>query len=406
MSRASTSPAALSGVRVVDLTTNYSAYAGRLLADLGAEVIRFEPASGGDVRKLEPSQVLADGSRFSFAHAFLDASKLSVAADVETAAGRAVLDGLIETADVVLDTPLLGEPSAATFDYHEALKKNPRLIVASITPYGFGGPRSEVPATDLTSLASGGLLSLGGYSDSEPVAVSGQQSQLASAIFAVAGILAAVVDRENTGKGRWIDVSAQECIAFALEDAVPEWYINGVRRKRNGDGAREAGTGIYPCMDGHISMVAGRLGTAKAFITLTEWIASSDVPGAKELLDPKWKDFKYRQSPEGVQRFAALFGAFCTTRGKEELYREGQKRQIAIAPVNTIADVAADAQLAASGYFKECFQPALSKAVVFPGAPYRLSRTPAKPLSAAPAIGEHNHLAEQTRDAAVVARSH
>jgi benzylsuccinate CoA-transferase BbsE subunit len=194
----------------------------------------------------------------------------------------------------------------------------------------------------------------------------------------------------STGKGCWIDVSGQECVAFALEDAVAEWSINAHVRRRLGDGAREAGTGVYPCKDGHISMVAGRLGTAKAFVALTQWLAASDVPGGASLLEPQWQDFKYRQSPEGIARFAEIFGAFCRTRGKQKLYREGQARQIAIAPVNTIADVLQDAQLAANSYFRPHVERILGKEIAFPGPPYRLSGTPARPRGAAPKLGEHN----------------
>jgi benzylsuccinate CoA-transferase BbsE subunit len=108
------------------------------------------------------------------------------------------------------------------------------------------------------------------------------------------------------------------------------------------------------------------------------------------LLEPQWQDFKYRQSPEGIARFAEIFGAFCRTRGKQKLYREGQARQIAIAPVNTIADVLQDAQLAANSYFRPHVERILGKEIAFPGPPYRLSGTPARPRGAAPKLGEHN----------------
>jgi benzylsuccinate CoA-transferase BbsE subunit len=178
-------------------------------------------------------------------------------------------------------------------------------------------------------------------------------------------------------------------VAFALEDAVAEWSIHGRVRRRHGDGAREAGTGVYPCKDGHVSMVAGRLGTAKAFVTLTQWIAESDVAGAASLLETRWQDFKHRQSAEGIARFAELFGAFCSTRGKQQLYREGQARQIAIAPVNTIADVLQDVQLGANSYFQPQRDQAAGREIIFPGPPYRLSRTPARRRGRAPTLGEH-----------------
>jgi benzylsuccinate CoA-transferase BbsE subunit len=377
--------AALGGIRVLDLTTNYSAYAGRLLADLGADVIRIEPPGGTPLRQMQPLNGAKDAS---YAHAFFDAGKRSVVLDLETEAGRASLSALATDADIVLDN------SAGTHGWSLPVKElqeaNPRLIVVSITPFGLTGPYANYVAGDLTLLAAGGLLSMGGYTDREPIGIQGEQAQIASGIFAAVAALVALCSCEKTGAGAWLDVSGQECVAFALEDAVPEWYIAKRVRRRLGDGAREAGTGIYPCMDGHVSMVAGRLGTAKAFVTLTQWIAESGIPGADKLLDPKWQDFRHRQSPEGVAKFAELFGEFCRTRGKQQLYREGQARQIAIAPVNTVADLFDDPQLRSGHYFNVQTENDGASRLVFPGPPYRLSRTPAKVRGPAPELGQHN----------------
>jgi benzylsuccinate CoA-transferase BbsE subunit len=388
MLQAEPAAAALAGVRVLDLTANYAAYAGRLLADLGADVVRVEPPQGSSVRKLAPHQRGPAG--VSFAHAFLDAGKRSVTLDLAGAGGREQFARLAAGSDVVIETPSAATPAAEAVDLEFIRARNPGLVVVSISPFGGGGPYAGYEATDLTLLAAGGLLSLGGYADSEPLAVHGEQAMLASGIFGAVAALAALYERTQSGKGRWIEVSGQECVAFALEDAVAEWSINARVRRRQGDTAREAGTGIYPCRDGHVSLVAGRLGTARAFVALREWVASSGTPGGAELRAPQWRDFEYRQSPEGIARFAEIFGAFCRTRGKEELYREGQAHQIAIAPVNTIADVVADAQLRANSYFESQFDAGLGKDVIFPGPPYRLSRTPARRQGAAPRLGEHN----------------
>jgi benzylsuccinate CoA-transferase BbsE subunit len=381
--------AALAGIRVLDLTANYAAYAARLLADHGADVVRVEPLEGSSVRGLAPYGRTSGGERVSFAHAFLDAGKRSVTLDLETAAGRERFVQLAAACDVVIETPSPAALARGSVDYDAIRRSNPGLVLVSISPFGRSGPYAGYQATDLTLLAAGGLLSLGGYADTEPLAIQGEQAMLASGIFGAVAVLAALYERTQTGMGQWIDLSGQECVAFALEDAVAEWSINGRVRRRHGDGAREAGTGVYPCKDGYVSMVAGRLGTAKAFVALTKWIAASDVPGAACLLEPQWQDFKYRQSAEGVARFAELFGAFCRTRGKQELYRDGQARQIAIAPVNTIADVLQDAQLAANSYFQPQRDDASGGSTIFPGAPYRLSRTPARRRGLAPKLGEH-----------------
>jgi crotonobetainyl-CoA:carnitine CoA-transferase CaiB-like acyl-CoA transferase len=384
-----TDPAALAGIRVLDLTDNAVAYASRLLADLGAEVIRVEPPRGDGMRRTAPLAVTQDAV-VSCADAFWNANKKSITLDLGCADGRRLFGDLVAKSDVVIETFAPGTLSEWGIGYEQMKSRNPGIILVSVTPYGQTGPCAKFHATDLTLLAAGGLLSLGGYPETGPVAVAGQQGYLAAAIFGAVATLKALLEREGTNHGQWLDVSGQECIAFALEDAIPEWYLNGSIRRRTGDQAREAGTGVYPCQDGYISMVAGRLGTAKAFKTLVQWIADSGTPGGSELLDECWQDFKFRQSPQGIARFAEIFGAFCASRSKQELYREGQARQIAIAPVNTVADIVEDPQLRANGYFRTLHDDALDRDVTIPGPPYRLGRTPATLHSAAPASGRHN----------------
>jgi benzylsuccinate CoA-transferase BbsE subunit len=376
--------AALSGIRVLDLADNAVAYASRLLADLGAEVIRVEPPHGNAI----------EDEAARCANAFWNANKKSITLDLQCADGRRLFGDLVAKSDVVIETFAPGTLSGWGIGYDTMKDRNPGIILVSVTPYGQTGPCAKFRATDLTLLAAGGLLSLGGYPEIGPVAVAGEQGYLAAAIFGAVAALKALLEREgNHGQanhGQWLDVSGQECIAFALEDAIPEWYLSGSIRRRTGDQAREAGTGVYPCRDGYVSMVAGRLGTAKAFKTLVHWIAESGTPGGDALLDERWQDFKFRQSPEGIAGFAGIFGSFCATRSKQELYREGQARQIAIAPVNSVADIVDDQQLRANGFFQTLHDGALDRDVTVPGPPYRLARTPATLRSAAPASGRHN----------------
>lgn len=384
-----TDPAALAGIRVLDLADNAVAYASRLLADLGAEVIRIEPPRGDGMRRAAPLAVTPDAV-VSCADAFWNVNKKSITLDLGCADGQRLFGDLVAKSDVVIETFDPGTLSGWGIGYAQMKSRNPGIILVSVTPYGQTGPCAKFHATDLTLLAAGGLLSLGGYPEAGPVAVAGQQGYLAAAIFGAVASLKALLEREGTNHGQWLDVSGQECIAFALEDAIPEWYLSQSIRRRTGDQAREAGTGVYPCQDGYVSMVAGRLGTAKAFKTLVQWIADSGTPGGRELLDERWQDYKFRQSPHGIARFAEIFGAFCAARSKQELYREGQARQIAIAPVNTVADIVADPQLRANGYFQSLHDGALGRDVTVPGPPYRLGRTPATLRSAAPLSGRHN----------------
>src|SRR5258708_7867126 len=300
------SNAALSGIRVLDLADNAVAYASRLLADLGAEVIRIEPPPGNAMRGADPE--VAEDEVARCAHAFWNANKKAITLDLGCADGRRLFGDLVAKSDVVIETFAPGTLSDWGIGYETLKDRNPGIILVSVTPYGQAGPCAKFRATDLTLLAAGGLLSLGGYPETGPVAVAGEQGFLAAAIFGAVATLKALLEREGTNHeqpnhGQWLDVSGQENSKYSLQAANPEGYLSGSIRRRTGDQAREAGTGVYPCQDGYISMVAGRLGTAKAFKTLVQWIAASGTSGGNELLDERWQDFKFRQSPQGIARF-------------------------------------------------------------------------------------------------------
>jgi benzylsuccinate CoA-transferase BbsE subunit len=195
-----------------------------------------------------------------------------------------------------------------------------------------------------------------------------------------------------------VDVSTQESVALALEDSLAEFALNRRVRTRLGESPREAGTGTYRCADGHVTMVAGRLSTGRAWGALVQWLAEERAEGAERLLTPEWQRFEHRRTPAAREAFRAIFETFAAGRTKEELYREGQRRSIAIAPVNTVAEVLADPQLEAREAFVQVEQPELGRSLSFPVPPYRLSRTPARITGPAPALGQHN--AELLREVA------
>jgi benzylsuccinate CoA-transferase BbsE subunit len=197
--------AALAGIRVLDLATNYAAYAGRLLADLGADVVRVESPEGSPVRKLAPYR-RASGEVASFAHAFLDAGKRSVTLDLADAEGAELFARLAAGSDVVFETPSPSALARPPVDFADIRRRNPGIVIVSISPFGRAGPCAGHAATDLTLLAAGGLLALGGYADTEPLAIQGEQAMLASGIYGAVAALAALFQRTQTGTGSWIDV--------------------------------------------------------------------------------------------------------------------------------------------------------------------------------------------------------
>lgn len=370
--------APLAGLRVVDATVSLGAYATRLLADLGADVVRIEQPGDGNAR--------ADTGDDAYYLRFVNAGKRSMAIDLEHDEGRAILHRLLERSDALVESFPAAWADDVGLDPASIADRYPRLVHVTVSAYGRDrtGDRSD---DDLTLLAAGGLLHLGGYPDAEPMAAFGRQSHMAASLFAAVGALVGLLDRLRLERGRWIDVSAQEAVAQAVEDSVATYELTGHVRQRLGSDPREAGTGVYRCADGFVTMVAGRLGTTKAWHALVAWMVEEGVPGAEALTAPEWATLQHRQRPEAIEEFGRVFGAFAADRTRLDLYREAQRRGIALSPVNDMAAVLDDPQLAARAFFVDVEDPDLGR-LRYPGPPYRLSRTPAAPARPAPAPGQ------------------
>lgn len=377
----------LRGLRVIDATDALAAYAARLLGDLGADVIRVEPVGGSPTRRMGPLARAADGSDVSLFDRFVNAGKRSVTLDLDHVDGRVMFHRLLATADVLLETFTARRAEVLRLTPPETAALYPRLVHVSVTAFGRDRTPDDVADDDLTIMAAGGLLHLGGYPDTGPVVAYGGQGQVAASLFAAVGSLVALLARERSGAGDWIDVSAQECVAQALEDTVPTFEMTGKVRRRVGPDSREAGTGMYGCRDGTVSMVAGRVGTAKAWRTLVDWLIEEHVDGASDLLGPAWSEITYRQTDAAIARFGELFGWFASTRSMAELYEEAQHRGIALSPVNDVRAVLDDPQLKARGFWVEVHDQKLGRSAIFPGPPYRLSATPASGARPAHELG-------------------
>jgi benzylsuccinate CoA-transferase BbsE subunit len=343
--------APLRGLKVVEIAGELTGYAGKLFAELGAEVVLVESAPATR-RGLDPRD-------FFLHHA-------------KTRAHTGELRGLVETADVILQSTEAGEPVPPELDPAAVRERNPSAVHVILTPFGRSGPRAHAASTDLVRLAAGGLLWLGGYTDTEPVAPFGEQSTVAAGIYGTVAALLALLARQR-GDGDTVEVSVQEVVTQALETSLAEYELLGTVRRRLGDAPREAGTGIFPCQDGHVSMVAGRVGTAAAWKRLVEWLQETGTPAAERLSDPDWDTIEHRQRPEAIAEFTTVFGRYAETRRKDELHREGQRRSIAIAPVNDVGEVLADPQLAARAFFVAKTDPATGTCVTLPAPPFRFS---------------------------------
>jgi crotonobetainyl-CoA:carnitine CoA-transferase CaiB-like acyl-CoA transferase len=376
-------------VRIVDLTDEMGAYATKLLADLGADVIRLEPPEGSLIRDLPPFLVDDEGRRHSMFSWWMDTSKRSVAARIETPEGRRLLEDLVGAADAVVisGSPATLDARGLSFDRLAAL--NGRVVVTTVTPFGLTGELADYAADDLVLLAMGGLMYLAGYPAAPPTAVYGYQAYIAGSLFAAVGTLIALFAAAETGEGQLVDISIQDAVAHALENASQVYDLTGAVRERVGADQREAGYGLYPCRDGLVFLAIGLVGGQldKAWDSMADWLEGH--PGADIFREPHWRDGRYRATDAAKREFYGVFASFAVARSKHELYVQGQAHGLSICPVCTPQDLVSDEQLLARDFFVRVDHPELGASFLYPGAPYRLQRTPWQIIRRAPLVGEH-----------------
>jgi benzylsuccinate CoA-transferase BbsE subunit len=388
---ASSAPLPLEGIVVLDLSGALGNYCGKLFADLGADVILVEPLNGAATRRMEPRIEGRIDDEASLYFQYNNTNKRSIALDLDHADGRAVFRSLVADADLVLETDRPGVMEARGLGYDALRAIAPGIVMTSITPYGQSGPYAQWQAEDIVGLALGGMLSLGGYTDSPPMAAYGYQAFAAANLFAAVASLAAVYEAEISGAGQHIDVSMQECVVMGMENAVQFYDLEGTIRKRNAGEQRQAGTGVFECKDGFVYLMAGGIGANRFWGTTVRWLMEEGVDEAEVLQAGCWNDQDYLATEEAKQTFKRIFNRFSLNKTKVELYTSGQERRIPIAPISNTADILQNRQLNERGFFVQgnVVRSRPDSAFRMPGAPYRLNATPWSLRRSAPALGEH-----------------
>lgn len=382
---------ALHGLRVLDLCGHATQYCGRMLAQMGADVVLVEPPGGASTRREGPFLEQHPHPERSLPFAYFNQGKRGMCLDLEQAQGQSLLRELARSADILIEAEPAGLMERRGLGYDDLKKINPGLVMTRITAFGQSGPYAHYAADDLVALAMGGLLYLGGYPDSEPLAAYGHQAYLAAAQFAAVGSLIALWSCEDGGgQGQQVDVSMQECVAMALENAVQFVDLEDTVRRRNGGLQRQAGTGVFACSDGMVYLMAGGIAANRFWSATTDWLVDVGAPGAQALREERWGDMAYLASDEAKERFEAIFLPYAASRTKAELYEEGQRRRIPICPVSTSADLLVNEQLRHRRFFQDDAPHPYSGALLaLPGAPYRLTGTPWQAGRPAPRLGEH-----------------
>ncbi|WP_345247381.1 CoA transferase [Pigmentiphaga soli] len=387
-------PQALAGLKVLELASPLGHYCGKMFAELGADVILVEPPGGAATRAFGPHiggvPGATGGATHSLSFTYLNTSKRSITLDWTRPQGARLLRELVAGCDLFLECEKPGRLAALGCGYDALAAEHPALVMTSLTGYGQSGPYAAFEADDLAGIASGGFLYLGGYPDSPPVGAYGEQGYAGVSMFGAVASMLALTRAERSGQGDHVDVSMQECMVLAMENAVQFYDLEGTIRKRTAGRQRFAGTGVYACADGYVYMMAGGIGANRFWELTLQWLADDGVPGLERLRGEEWTRTEYLQSDEAKGIFMEVFGTWARGQSKARLYAEGQRRHVPVAAIQTPADLAASRQLAARGYFVEVSHPATDRPIRMPGAPYRLAATPWRLRNPAPTPGQDN----------------
>jgi crotonobetainyl-CoA:carnitine CoA-transferase CaiB-like acyl-CoA transferase len=372
---------ALSHLRIVELGDISASYAARLLADLGADVIKVEPPGGDSNRILPPFAGNIEHPERSLTFIHANTNKRSIVLDLENSpADRGTLAKLLASADLFLEATPLGHLEKLGFDDAGLNQTNPALVTVSLTPFGRTGPYRNFKASDAIANASGGFLfGQGDDTKGQCTAPSHLAYQVAACVAATLG-LAGIRHARLTGAGQRVDLSLQEALTFTNSSSIARYSReNRLERRPGSKNYGGAGTNIYRCKDGrYVHFTANMPHMWREFTQ--NWMTHSTLAG------PEWENPRYREShsEEVSQTFADFIGQFTA----DEFANEAQRRHLAAAPLNTVGEFIGSEQVRTRQWLQEIEHPVIGRYTA-PGFPMRLSLTPMRVRRAAPLLGQH-----------------
>lgn len=376
---------ALSGLKVVEYGDFMASQCGKLLGDMGAEVIKVEDPEGDKLREYGPFPDDVPDKEKSGLFLFLNSSKLGVTLNLKAKTGKELLGKLLETSDVFVHDKSPAVARRLGLSYRKLSAINPRLIVTAITPFGSTGPYRDYKGFDLNILAAGGGMT-SGDPNREPLKHACQQGFIQAGVHAASATLVAVLARNLTGRGQQVDISAAS-IWFLFQGLpdVPAYFQGRVARR---SGFRRANQ-VYPFQlspvkDGYMLMIAIRGYQWKRFLEIVgggevpEWYAN----------DPRFTD-RFEMGRKYADEIDERLAPWLMSHTKEEIFSLCREAHVPFAPVYTVAEEVNQPHLNERGVFVEVEHPAGGK-LKFPGRPFLMSDTPWRMQRPAPMLGEHN----------------
>jgi crotonobetainyl-CoA:carnitine CoA-transferase CaiB-like acyl-CoA transferase len=400
-------PAALDDIRVLDLAGEIGQYCTKLLADLGADVIKIEPPGGDPVRNVPPFYHDEPGPQKSLYWLNLNTSKRSVSLDIEDQEGRAEFERLVAAADVVVESFDPGYLDHLGLGYEGLASIKPDIILTSVTGFGQTGPHAHYKSPDIVGVAMGGIMWLAGDPQDPPNVPPWRQGYISASIHAAGGTVTALYHRDVSGEGQHVDVSMQESLSIAQETAMQTWDMLELLRVRNAHRGiiplDVPGIGPYECSDGWVFGYVGSPGGAP-WGELLDWMIEEGKAEdlAEEHLNEFCRQLNLRflttltQDPttiaQKIQMMAHInevLKSFVKTKAKWDMYEQGQGRRLLFGIVSTPEDIANNPQLKFRNWLTPVEHPELKATLQYPGPPYRLSETPWAIRRRPPILGEH-----------------
>jgi len=371
-------PSLLDDVRVLDLAEDRGQYAGKFLADLGADVIKIEAPLGSKARKTGPFKDDLPGLENSLYFIYYNTNKRGITLNLNTTVGRDLFKQLIKRADVLIEDSDAGTMESMNLGYPALCEINQYLIMASITGFGQNGPYRDYQAPDIVSFAAGGLMYISGAENEPPVVAPCEQAYHASSLMAAFGIISALYLRLNTGKGQFLDISTHEVLA-SFSQGIMRYSVTAGSGGRTGSQFFAAPARIYPCKDGYVHLLVFYPGHWRSFL---------DMIGNPEILSDKaWYDATFRAKNRDL--IDPITIEFTSKHTRAEITDLCQSRGIPCTPVNTPADICDDPHFIARDYIIEIEHPAAGMHSYFAPAP-DFTESPAVIRRPAPLLGQHN----------------
>ena len=326
----------LSLYRVLDLTDEKGLLCGKILGDLGADVIMIEHPEGNPARRLGPFYHDIPDPNMSLYWFALNTNKRGITLDIEQADGRELFERLVTSADFVVTTCAPGYMDSLGLGYEALSQLNPEIIITSITPYGASGPYRDYKESDLVLMSLGGLTYISGESDRPPLRISYPQAYLHSGAYAAVGSMMALYHRGMTGEGQHVDVSMQECCAWASYSTTEWWDMVQTNLRRAGMWRAFGHAKIrvlYPCKNGYVScwILAGPA-ASRGQQALVAWMDREGMcpDWLRELDFATWDAFYVDQ--EACDNLSAALTHFFLTKTKEELFEFARQSELFFSP--------------------------------------------------------------------------